>query len=51
MMDILEEKILPLYYDHPDKWVEIMKNAMSEVEIDFDSGRMVTEYYERMFTI
>ena len=50
MMDILEEKILPLYYKHPKKWVEIMRNAMSDVEIDFDSGRMATEYYERMFT-
>ncbi len=50
MMDILEEQILPLYYKQPQKWVEIMKNAMSDVEYDFDSGRMAAEYYERMFT-
>jgi len=50
MMDILEEEILPLYYKQPEKWVEIMKNAMSDVEYDFDSGRMAIEYYERMFT-
>ncbi len=50
MMDILENEILPLYYKEPSKWVEIMKNAMSDVEIDFDSGRMAAEYYERMFT-
>jgi len=51
MMDVLENKILPLYYDHPEEWVNIMKNAMSEIEADFDSGRMAKEYYERMFTV
>jgi len=49
MMDILEDKILPIYYDEPKKWVDIMKNAMNEIEIDFDSGRMASEYYEKMF--
>ncbi len=51
MMDVLENKILPLYYDQPEDWVEVMKNAMSEIEAEFDSGRMAKEYYERMFTI
>jgi len=51
MMDVLENKIIPLYYDDPQEWVEIMKNAMSEIEADFDSGRMAREYYERMFTV
>ena len=51
MMDVLENKILPLYYDNMREWVEVMKNAMSEIEDDFDSGRMVREYYERMFTV
>ncbi len=51
MMDVLDNKILPLYYDDPQEWVEIMKNAMSEIEADFDSGRMAREYYERMFIV
>lgn len=51
MMDVLENKILPLYYNNPKEWVEIMKNAMSDIEVDFDSGRMAREYYERMFTV
>jgi starch phosphorylase len=51
MMDVLENKILPLYYDQPEEWVKVMKNAMSEIEAEFDSGRMAKEYYERMFTI
>ncbi len=49
MMDILENRIIPTYYDKPEEWVSIMKNAMSEIEFEFDSGRMVNEYYERMF--
>jgi len=51
MMDILEETIIPTYYDNPKEWVVIMRNAMTDVEIEFDSGRMATEYYERMFNI
>ncbi|MBU0720456.1 alpha-glucan family phosphorylase [bacterium] len=51
MMDILENKIIPTYYNKPQEWVCIMKNAMSDVEIDFDSSRMATEYYDRMFNI
>jgi starch phosphorylase len=51
MMDVLEEKIIPTYYKKPEKWVKIMKNAMSDIEVDFDSGRMAKEYYDRMFNI
>jgi starch phosphorylase len=51
MMDVLDNKILPIYYDNLREWVDIMKNAMSEIETEFDSGRMAREYYERMFTI
>ncbi len=50
MMDILENTIIPTYYKDNDEWVTIMKNAMSDIEIDFDSARMATEYYEKMFT-
>ena len=49
MMDILENKILPTYYNHPKEWTTIMKNAMSEIEHEFDSARMVDQYYVQMF--
>ncbi len=49
MMDILENDILPTYYYDSKKWLTIMKNAMTEIEIEFDSGRMVDEYYRKMF--
>ncbi|WP_373071000.1 alpha-glucan family phosphorylase [Sulfurimonas sp.] len=49
MMDILENKVIPTYYNEPKKWVEIMKNAMTDVEFDFNSGRMAAEYYLYMY--
>jgi starch phosphorylase len=51
MMEVLENRIIPLYYERPREWVEIMKSAMSEIEDDFNSGRMAKEYYRRMFNI
>ncbi len=48
MMQILENEILPTYYDEPKKWIEIIKNGMSDVRY-FDSARMVREYYEKMY--
>jgi starch phosphorylase len=49
MMDILEKIIIPTYYEKPKKWINIMKNAMSEIRIGFDSSRMVDEYYDKLF--
>lgn len=49
MMDILENKIIPIYYDEPNEWVKIMKNAMTDVEFEFNSGRMAAEYYIHMY--
>ena len=49
MMRILEEELIPAYYDKKGKWVEIVKNSMHDVAPQFDSDRMVTEYYEQLF--
>ena len=48
MMQILENEILPTYYDEPKKWIEIIKNGMNDIRY-FDSARMVREYYEKMY--
>lgn len=50
LMDILENEIIPTYYDKPQLWNQIMKNAMSDVNPAFDSGRMAHEYYIKMYT-
>ncbi len=49
LMDILEEKILPMYYEDKKQWIEIMKNSMNDVIPAFESGRMANEYYEKMY--
>lgn len=50
LYEILEKEILPLYYQQPEKWIEIVKNSMRDVLPFFDSGRMVDEYYEKMYS-
>jgi len=49
LMDILENKIIPLYYDNKKEWLNIKKNSISDVIPAFDSGRMVHEYYTLMY--
>ena len=38
-----------MYYDYPEKWLGIIKNGMQDVMPQFDSNRMSTEYYERLY--
>ena len=47
--DILENEILPLYYDNKDTWRQVVKNGMRDVQFQFDSNRMANEYYEIMY--
>ncbi|SKC88343.1 alpha-glucan family phosphorylase [Ohtaekwangia koreensis] len=49
LLDLLEHEIIPLYYDNPDKWLNIVKNSMTDVLPFFDSGRMADEYYEKLY--
>ena len=49
MMDILENRIIPLYYNNQDEWLKILKNSMRDVFPYFDSTRMADEYYKNMY--
>jgi len=49
LYDILEEEILPAYYDNPEKWNEIVKNSMLDVSPYFDAARMAYQYYEKIY--
>lgn len=51
LMNILENEIIPMYYDKPEHWTQIMKTAMSDVIPAFDSGRMAHEYYTKMYDV
>ena len=49
MFEILENEILPKYYNAPEKWMKMVKQAMKDVAPAFESGRMVKEYYEKLY--
>ena len=49
LFDVLENEILPLYYDNPQGWQELMLRSMTEVGEFFNADRMATEYYERVY--
>ena len=47
--DILEEKVLPLYYENNDKWMDLVFNGMNDIYPYFDADRMADEYYVKMY--
>jgi len=49
MYEILENEILPTYYNDYEKWLDITKNGMNDVRWQFDSNRMAKEYYEILY--
>lgn len=49
LLDVLENTIIPMYYDAPDRWLRMMKASMREVVPQFDAGRMAQEYYDKMY--
>ena len=51
MYKILEEQIVPMYYNNKETWRQITQNGMNDVRFQFDSNRMAEEYYEKMYKI
>lgn len=49
LFDILENEILPMYYERPNEWRQVVKNAMDDVKEQFNSDRMADEYYKIMY--
>jgi glycogen phosphorylase len=48
---LLETEVLPMYYDYPNRWMDIVKNGMHDIIPAFDSNRMAQEYYEKLYII
>ncbi len=46
---LLNERVLPLYYDQPDEWSRVVLNSMNDVVPFFDADRMVDEYYKTIY--
>ncbi|MBP6025422.1 alpha-glucan family phosphorylase [Ferruginibacter sp.] len=49
LYEILENQVLPLYYDNHEVWRQITQNGMRDVRFQFDSNRMAQEYYEILY--
>jgi starch phosphorylase len=49
LLDILENDIIPMYYNEPEKWIGIVKNSMMDVIPYFDADRMAYQYYEKVY--
>jgi glycogen phosphorylase len=49
LYQLLETEVLPMYYDYPDRWTEIIKNGLKDIIPPFDSNRMAKEYYEQLY--
>lgn len=49
LYQILENEILPTYYNNPDEWRKIQQTAMDDVKVKFNSDRMADEYYKEIY--
>jgi starch phosphorylase len=46
---VLNEKVLPAYYDQPEEWTRVVLNSMNDVVPFFDADRMADEYYKKIY--
>ena len=49
LYEILENEVIPMYYDRPDEWRQVQHNAMDDVKVAFNSDRMADEYYKQIY--
>lgn len=50
LYDILENEVIPLYYNNPESWQKMVENGMRDVLPNFDSNRLADEYYKKLYT-
>jgi starch phosphorylase len=49
LLDVIEQQLLPMYYQDHTQWLNILKRAAADVEPAFESGRMADEYYQKIY--
>ena len=49
IMNIIENQIIPTYYNNKQEWARLMRQAIRTSEAYFNSDRMVVEYYNRLY--
>lgn len=51
LMDMIEDEVVPMYYDHPDEWTQMIRTCIGDLIPAFDSGRMANEYYQKLYDV
>lgn len=49
LMSLLENTVIPMYYNDQQNWLKILKKAVADVVPAFEAGRLAQEYYEVMY--
>jgi glycogen phosphorylase len=49
MMHLLEDEIIPMYYDDKQAWAHMLQQSIKTAESYFHSDRMAIEYYTRLY--
>ena len=49
VMSLLEDQIIPTYYENKQEWARLMRQAIRTSEAYFNSDRMVIEYFNRLY--
>ncbi|MEQ8239920.1 MAG: alpha-glucan family phosphorylase [Cyclobacteriaceae bacterium] len=49
LYDILENQVLPLFYDKPANWHKLVFQSMADVLPEFGSNRMADQYYKELY--
>lgn len=49
LYEMLHQEVLPLYYNKPAKWNDMVINSMKKVVPFFNSDRMADEYYSKIY--
>ena len=50
LLDVLEQEIIPMYYQHPNEWNKMVANSLTDVVPYFDSNRMAEEYFQNLYS-
>ena len=49
LYEVLENVVIPTYYDNREKWDKMILQSMNDVGDFFNSDRMAIEYYEKLY--
>jgi starch phosphorylase len=49
LYDALEQFVIPMYYNEPQKWSKMIRKSMDDIFPFFNSDRMVDEYYKKLY--